>query len=390
MLKYERTNLALSRKETVSPTRRDCLGIIARVAPLAAFSPTSLWADPSEPLVPQDSAVQDLTRSTVVNAIENTPVRVTLNDAGAQFWGNIFTGQGKATFNVRNVIIDGLSFPKFTWQWIGMSIASGVLAGLGGMLFGLLTEGLRSNNQDLENLLKRQLEEFARIVETKLQENDLRNYTAAIESYLQIFDEYKNNRTTGRKDYLLNETATELSKIKSLGFIGYRTYITGAGLRLSLLQELMKHDRREVANFVSQRDRINHYQKDANDTIDRATDAAAVLNGAWEDIFGEAQAWTFPPPDYPRLFRVERDILGVQARGYVWIHRRQMKEMTDAEVNYFSRLGDSLRLMNYLPPNRVSLSEIRTKLKNETTVLGDKAIQTVNRVRLPHTAKLPA
>src|SRR5262245_1263154 len=39
---------------------------------------------------------------------------------------------GTLKVDARDVVIDGLTIPKFTWQWIGLSIAEGVLLGVGG------------------------------------------------------------------------------------------------------------------------------------------------------------------------------------------------------------------------------------------------------------------
>jgi len=62
---------------------------------------------------------------------------------------------------------------------------------------------------------------------------------------------------------LVNESAVKLSEIESLGFIGYRTYMICAGLRLSILQEVYKRSPSNGArnNFLQQIERsVSHHK----------------------------------------------------------------------------------------------------------------------------------
>ncbi|HEY6044978.1 MAG TPA: hypothetical protein VIU65_00160 [Pyrinomonadaceae bacterium] len=181
---------------------------------------------------------------------------------------------GKLHVKAKDVLINGLTIPKFTWGWIGLGIAEGVLSALGGAIFGALANAIFGSGKSMEQLLKEQLAEIARIVEEKLQENDLRNYQAKVGGFVTLFREYNNNPTMSRLNYLTNESAPLLSEIESLGFKGYRTYMTTAGLRLSVLQQQIKKSNTagNRANFADQRDVSMEFHNEMQALIDERSD----------------------------------------------------------------------------------------------------------------------
>jgi hypothetical protein len=152
-----------------------------------------------------------------------------------------------------DVTIDGLSFPKFTWQWIGINLASGVLMGIGGQLFTAVTNAIfGGTGQSMEPLLKAQLEAFARIVQQAITNAEIQRYASLMESCFDRFEEISRTPDRNRLGRLLDDTSDHLRALGDLDFPAYRTYMSGASLRLAALQEGIKRRLSVVEDFEAQ------------------------------------------------------------------------------------------------------------------------------------------
>lgn len=198
---------------------------------------------------------------------------------------------GKWSFVVRDAVVNGLTFPTFTWSWVGLAIAQGILAAAGGQVFAALFSALQANKQDLQRLLTGQLQAFARIMSELLDSAFLREYEADISAYTTLFTEYLNDPSERRLDFLVNNTAIALARVQSLGFRGYPGFMTTAGLRLSVLQEL-KQTKGAKANFAAQRSQAIAHHESTRRYIDAETDPyemvkrdGARLEFSWTPVF---------------------------------------------------------------------------------------------------------
>ena len=180
-----------------------------------------------------------------------------------------------------DVTIDGLKIPAFTWQWIGLSIAQGVLAAFGGALFGALAQSFLGggSHQSLEETLAKQFQAFAGLMQELISHNEIRAATGELLGYLRNFQNYHNDPTPERLISIIDGNSIALSKMKTLGGPGYRIYMIASGLQLSALQERIKqhHTKGTVENFIDQRDDSIAHHNEIIDYIDSQTEIQPYL-----------------------------------------------------------------------------------------------------------------
>jgi hypothetical protein len=187
--------------------------------------------------------------------------------------------QSNATTGVRlvkaeDVNYDGILFDKFSWSWLALKIAEGVLDSVGGRILGSITEALLSNGQpDLGQLLAKQLREFSHLLDNKLQEESLRRCHTQLIGISSIMREYRN--APQGKDRLENATSLSnllVAELKGFGFAGYRTFLSAAGLHLLILQDRLKLWKGEEANYRESVQEYVEHHKSITKTIDDGTD----------------------------------------------------------------------------------------------------------------------
>jgi hypothetical protein len=279
---------------------------------------------------------------------------------------------GKLKLKAKDVLIDGLTIPKFTWAWIGLGVAQGVLSAFGGAVFSALASAILGGGKSIEQLLKEQLTEFARIVEEQLQENDLRNYQARIVAFVSLFQEYRNSPTVSRLDYLVNNSAEALSQIESLGFKGYRTYMSAAGLRLTVLQEVSRRNRTigNQQNFREQRQRSVDVHNSVLSTIEAQTDlqthATRVIE---ENPLARGVMQGYDAAIRQGMFAVTRPILGVKPSELPLAPPHIAVPIAVTEIN------------RNAPPQAafVDWQALRARLKSQNTDIGAKIVDRWNR-----------
>ena len=107
-------------------------------------------------------------------------------------------------------------------------------------LFSAIVDALRGNSTSIEDLLQRQLEAIAQIVQDALLNADLANCQELIRAYVIRYKEYTNQKNPTILEYVLNESNTALSRLYDHGFAGYQSYMVCASLLMTALQEVVR------------------------------------------------------------------------------------------------------------------------------------------------------
>jgi hypothetical protein len=180
-----------------------------------------------------------------------------------------------------SLTVGGLSLPTGSWGWIGLSLAQGVLSGIGGMIFSAVASALLGKQEpDIAALLKQQLVEFARIVKEAFDANDLKHAQNQLAADADLVIEYCNarNGAGGRLEFLVPRTAETLRELESLGYMGYRAYIQLASIRLALLQDIsLREGEGAKQNFLTQLDRSTKYHETMIEYIKHQTEPSTYF-----------------------------------------------------------------------------------------------------------------
>jgi hypothetical protein len=243
-------------------------------------------------------------------------------------------------------------------MWIGVSVAQGVLAAIGGQLFSALSNAIfGQSGKSIQDMLNEQLVAIAQIVEQKIAEAELAQAQANVIALAVLLREYQHTPSIGRQDFLLNESAVYLSQLASLGVVGYRTYMTAAGLRLSILQQFAGHSVGGAKNFEDQRiDAIAHHN----------------------NIIGAINTLTEPSTYFPTTMSAQWAVLG-EGKIKRWV--TVMGHQAGGQVRYVpSEAGDgSWRLGTVaesagFSPYVLDWQALRTTIKAENTDWGEKMV----------------
>jgi hypothetical protein len=198
----------------------------------------------------------------------------------------------KLKLTAKDVTIGGLSLPKFTWAWVGSAVASSLLAPLGNAVFSALLGGLLQQGKSMEQYLQELLSQMRILLRSELQENDLRNYTAAVNAYVAGYKQYLDTPSphdVERLNRLVDGTNLPFYQLASLGFMAYRPFMILAGLRLAILQESIRRKMIGQASFKQAREEATVHFNKMKGLVYQDTEPAVVvyrLNGAdkWNPI----------------------------------------------------------------------------------------------------------
>jgi hypothetical protein len=319
-----------------------------------------------------------------------------MNDNQTSLSGNFFFTRGKnGELGVRteDLVIDGLSFPKFTWQWVGLGLAQGVLGLLGGELFGALAHAIfGGTGKSLGELLEEQLEAFTKIIQQAITENEIRRYTAEVRAYLDLYREYSDYKKIDDLQSLRRETAPALSNLESLEFPAYRTYMSAASLRLSILQEAYRRKLVKIDNVEAQMEEcIAHHQKTVT-YIDSQTDPRTYVdpnttqnlsyhcfaNGIEYNCNQGIQMPTGARASYFKAIDFDQFILGHELKGYLPFTVGMPPE-TKPRVHTPDEIVHDKQLVaasnEYLADRLTDFAWLRQTVKAENTDLGGKMVE---------------
>jgi len=202
---------------------------------------------------------------------------------------------------------------------------------VGGLLFNLLASAIGIGNPSIEELLLRQLERIAMIVEDALRQNEIRRDMARLESIKVKMIEYMN--APNSVDRLENATADSLDVFADLKSFGIQTYfetLAAGAIHLAVLQERFKRDHREQANYRVVIDSITQYHSGLADQIDRETGFGGYVR-AIQPI-------------------IDKPILGYAVRDIDRIDGDDVRKLAIADYNASLRIGGA-GLLRPLPPD---------------------------------------
>lgn len=173
-----------------------------------------------------------------------------------------------------DIQIGGVKVPFASWAWLGIAIAQGVLAALGGEIVSVIVSLLTQKNQpDLGALLKQQLDAIANIIVDAQRQALAAQAAGALDSDMRLLREYENTPSRERLNFLVFNTSATLGLLKQIDYAGYRTFMQVSGLRLAILQDLVGKDgKRAVSNFTDQRNESIDYHRQMIDLINLQTE----------------------------------------------------------------------------------------------------------------------
>ena len=177
-----------------------------------------------------------------------------------------------------HVQVGGIPVPSTDWGWIGLTVASGVLSSVGGLIVNLIVGLLTKNNEpNIADLMRQQLEAFTKIVVEVARQSLVVQAKGALASDIQLLQEYQiNPKGAGaRLDHLITSTSSTLGLLGQLDYAGYPTFMQLSGLRLAILQDRIAIEGKPAAIvFNNQRNTSIAFHKSIDAFIDKQTEPA--------------------------------------------------------------------------------------------------------------------
>lgn len=145
-----------------------------------------------------------------------------------------------------------LMVTPYTWGWVGLQIAEGVLGGAGASVWDSVVGG---GKPDLAKLLAQLLERIAAIVQQAIAEDAKRRAEAELASLQTLFGMYRNNKDAALLQPLLIKASDITFETLSLGLPTIGSFAIVGGLGLAVLQEIFlrsqaEGDRKNIADFA--------------------------------------------------------------------------------------------------------------------------------------------
>lgn len=164
--------------------------------------------------------------------------------------------EGRFMVDARDIEIDGLGLPRFSWGWVGLSVARASQLGVGGMILrGLYSACFRERGVLLSEVLVNELRQLTQSSPVNLPADNTESCIANTRKFLNTFRDYEESPNEERTHYILDGFADTLYGLWLLKCVGYRTYMTLATVRLAVLRERLRTNR----NPGSARDNMESY-----------------------------------------------------------------------------------------------------------------------------------
>lgn len=119
------------------------------------------------------------------------------------------------------------SADPFTWAWLGIKLAEGAVAWLGGKI---IDSFFRDNGRDI-------FEVFKDIVRGELAQEALRRALSRLHSVEESFKDYHSAGGQDRIEHATRDITDLISEFQSLGREGHHGFITASALKVLILQE---------------------------------------------------------------------------------------------------------------------------------------------------------
>jgi hypothetical protein len=225
---------------------------------------------------------------------------------------------GTVTFTKTDITVNGLTLPSLSWSWLAMNLATGVVAGIGGLIFNVILSLFGGGGPNMEEILRRQLIEIERIVAAELLKVALRNAAASLDSCSRLMREYMNEpQGHFRIEDAIGKSSDVMSNLKALEYDGYKLYLSAATLHLSVLDEYSKVSGSRV-NYLKAIEEFVSYHREWANRIASETDLEYQGLQAYERSSGGGMP--FIPKPVKAMFGivsgvVNLDILGTHPSG---------------------------------------------------------------------------
>lgn len=166
-----------------------------------------------------------------------------------------------------DLTIDGLTIPKFTWAWIGLSFGGLLLEQFAAYHINRFLSR-RFGGDPYEQLFEKMLGAFGQMLDDALTRDAVREMSALLNATTTTFKEYLNAPASiDRLEFATNDSAKLISELEQFGNRTYQTYMQAASLRLLILQQRASLDKNEVKNFKEARDRYIAHHKEIASSI---------------------------------------------------------------------------------------------------------------------------
>lgn len=329
---------------------------------------------------------------------------------------SMLTVRGKVEWKLplTDIKIDGITVPKFTAGWVLHGLASGVLSSIGGAVFNALLQGL-FGGPSMAQLLQEQLVKIEKIV-TDVMRRELKNHAlhtamARFKAMNRLMAEYgRAPENVARLNDATSESSFVLSALQAYEFDAYVAAMSVASLRIAVLQEQAMLNKKEKANVVAlieemkafhaaiekyideqcapqkPGDKVEPADKEKVDEKGMPNELAVHLNVPAAEIprvsTGSAQfkailacAEKTIEASKQRWFAANNVLKpqfgGHPAEYYQFIHTKY--ETNEFVKKLASQAGDSKS--DTVHPWVIDFSALKTKVKNDTVLIGADAIK---------------
>ena len=175
--------------------------------------------------------------------------------------------------------LSGMTYPAGSWGWLALNFVQGAVSMIGGQILTAVIGSLLGTKQpDITALMREQLEQFAKLLNSALAAHDLDLMKDALDSDMKLARRYVRANRAAQADLtaILSNISQSMSTLSRLGFPGYSTYIQFAALELALLQDrAAMFGGGDIESFLEAQQRLVAYQAAMVETIRAATEPAA-------------------------------------------------------------------------------------------------------------------
>lgn len=134
----------------------------------------------------------------------------------------------------------------FTWSWVGITLAEGAIAWVGGQLFSKIF-GSGGGKLDIGRFLQDVLKTMGQVVHRTLEERDLRVLGAQLQQVQFDLVAYLDApRGRDRLNFATNNSSSVMFQLRDLHLSGHAAFLVAVGVHIAVLQERVRAiDRRD-------------------------------------------------------------------------------------------------------------------------------------------------
>jgi hypothetical protein len=188
---------------------------------------------------------------------------------------------GQWKIDIADVKIGGLTVPSFGSSWVALQLASGILAGVGSVIFDVLSRALGLGGPSFQQLLEAFVSQVGSVVRQEIRNNEIRKYLGRLDAIQRNMLEYRNAPTSiDRLQLATTESQYLLSELQTYGYWAYNLVLCAGALRLAILRERAKQDPAEVTNYNALAGYLSSFHDKIHAEISLATSPPAPIQGS--------------------------------------------------------------------------------------------------------------